>query len=239
MITTNDEHLKQAAANNADLHACVFKAHGLRFRCSDDLFWALDWPPPFFADLITLAPLLDAASSDRVREIATNRAQTSAIKDSFANIDLSSIGMAVLFEASWIRAHAPPKQLRQDGWVNVKNARELACWEQAWKAAGSAATRRMFPGVCLENQDWCFWGRRRDSKFKAGFIANRSSDVVGVSNVFGDENDASVFNDAASIAWEWDGGRPVVGYERGRSLEQALGCGFEAIGPLRVWVGGA
>jgi len=30
-------------------------------------------------------------------------------------------------------------------------------------------------------------------------------------------------------------GLPLVGYERGPSLALARACGFEALGPLRVW----
>ncbi len=79
-------------------------------------------------------------------------------------------------------------------------------------------------------------GYRGDS-IEAGAIANRSADVVGVSNLFsvGGDPDATWSGAVAGITALF-GGLPLVGYERGDDLESAIRCGFSPLDPLRVWV---
>jgi hypothetical protein len=58
-----------------------------------------------------------------------------------------------------------------------------------------------------------------------------TGDVVGLANVSAE--------DWADLVADIDGRCPgaiLVGYERGASLEAALAVGFEAVGPLRVWI---
>ncbi|MEM7446412.1 MAG: hypothetical protein AAF414_24040, partial [Pseudomonadota bacterium] len=70
----------------------------------------------------------------------------------------------------------------------------------------------------------------------AGCIANRSEACVGLSNVFGETVDAQLFAVAARLTADFGEGRTVVGYEASDTLDAALGCGFRAVGGLRVWV---
>jgi hypothetical protein len=70
----------------------------------------------------------------------------------------------------------------------------------------------------------------------AGAIANQTAGVAGLSNVFVngiDETAAwAALVDMASDAFP---GLPLVGYERSATLDVARACGFQPIGPLRVW----
>ena len=62
-------------------------------------------------------------------------------------------------------------------------------------------------------------------------IANTSSDCVGMSNVFG----ADAMVAAVELSARFGAGLPVVGYERGDELQEAIGAGFESVGLLSVW----
>lgn len=71
----------------------------------------------------------------------------------------------------------------------------------------------------------------------AGAIVNRSTTVIGLSNVFdvaGDLESAWVAG-AAAAAGLW-GAMPTVGYDSGDSLDAAHRAGFESIGELVVWL---
>jgi hypothetical protein len=71
----------------------------------------------------------------------------------------------------------------------------------------------------------------------AGAIANRSADVIGLSNVFdtAGELDSAWTAGAAAAATRW-GELPTVGYDAGDALRAAHGAGFESIGELVVWI---
>ncbi len=79
----------------------------------------------------------------------------------------------------------------------------------------------------------------RDQQVVAGAIANRSGDVVGVSNVFAHTDAERSWAGCLTTIIDAFPGLPLVGYERGDELVIAQGLGFEAVGPLRVWGVGA
>jgi hypothetical protein len=73
----------------------------------------------------------------------------------------------------------------------------------------------------------------------AGAIANRTGDVVGVSNVFAHPDAERSWAGCLITIINAFPGLPLVGYERGDELEIAERLGFTAVGPLRVWGYGA
>ena len=65
----------------------------------------------------------------------------------------------------------------------------------------------------------------------------RSDDVVGVSNVVAETEDApAVWRSLSLLAAQTFPRLPLVGYESGRELKAAVNAGFEAGDKLRVWV---
>jgi hypothetical protein len=70
-----------------------------------------------------------------------------------------------------------------------------------------------------------------------GVVLNRSSGLVGLSNIFAVDrsNVAAVWSSAITTAAVHFPGLPLVGYERGDDLALALASGFVALGTLRVW----
>ena len=73
----------------------------------------------------------------------------------------------------------------------------------------------------------------------AGAIANRSANVIGLTNVFHRNGDlASVWNASAIVAGSLWGALPTVGYDSGEALDAAQEASFESIGELVVWLKG-
>ncbi len=70
----------------------------------------------------------------------------------------------------------------------------------------------------------------------AGAVANRSTSVVGISNLFAldDDLDRGWAGGLAAVARHFPG-LPMVGYEHGKALDAATRHGCTPIGPLRIW----
>jgi hypothetical protein len=66
---------------------------------------------------------------------------------------------------------------------------------------------------------------------------NRSSNAVGLSNVFSQTEGAErLFSGCVAAARSIFPGLPLVGYERDADLLAATAVGFEAVHGLTVWV---
>lgn len=222
-----------AARNNADLYAAIFDAHGLAYHRTQQMFLALDPPPPFYSDLTLQAPEATAEVPDLLARLGPGPRRS--VKDSFCLLDPAAIGMEVLIEASWIwRASrpcaAPP------GWHQVRDARALAGWEAAWKAGGSATEGRVFPETLLQRPDILIFGRGPGPAFDAGCIINLSPDAVGLSNVFSPQPQPGLFAEAADLAAWAAPDLPLVGYEWGAALDDAIAAGCDVAGDLRVLI---
>ena len=158
----DDARARLAAANNADVYAAVFAAHGLRFHRDAGLFRAIDPPPPYYSSLTTLDPDETArqlAALDALR--AEGRADL-GIKDGFCRLDPDSRPwLRVLFEASWLWAPAGAfPQAGAAGWERVTTSEALAAWEAAWAAAGSPTEHGLSAGV-LANPTFAFFAGAR------------------------------------------------------------------------------
>jgi hypothetical protein len=218
-----------AARNNADWYAMMFDIHGLRYRRSAHAFLALDPPPPYHGWMVTLDPEAAPAHLD---VISGHRCRPGfGLKDSFGCLELSDAGLVELFRADWIWAAQVPR-VDTTGWVRIASPEALQRWEAAWKAGGSPMDGVQFPAALLGRSDVAVFGRSAGAGFDAGVVANLSADSVGLSNAFGDD----AFPAAATLCAGFGAGRPVVGYERGDALAAALRAGFQATGPLRVWI---
>ena len=216
-----------AARNNADWYAAMFDVHDLRYERSTAAFRAIDTPPPYFSWMTILEPV----PSQVLLDLVTKEASRSefGLKDSFHTLDLESLGLTELFTATWIWASETPG-VDSLGWHRVTSIEDLSTWEQAWKDGGSPSDQRQFPDSVLDRQDLAFWGRASGSGFDAGAVANLSLDCVGMSNVFG----SNAMPAAAMLCAGFGPGLPVVGYEHGDGLAEALEVGFEPVGHLRV-----
>ncbi len=222
---TIDPRAVMAAHNNADWYAMMADLHGLRYRRDDLCFEMLDQPPPFHSWMTTLDPTNPDAVMARVAAHPTQKGF--GIKDGFDALPLDDPRMKPGFSASWIWA-ATAQPADTSGWEEITTPAALDAWEAAWHAPNPPKWQQ-FPPAILDRADVTIWGRKAGDGYDAGGIANRSSDCIGLSNVFGE----GAFAPVAALAGEIGG--PLVGYERGDDLVAAQEAGFEITGPLHVW----
>ena len=230
------EKVRLCAGNNADLCQAIFKAHGLSDQRSD-FFWSSDeQAPPYYPNAATLDAGAVEAQLAEIARLTSVLTDSFSVKDGFCQLDLQPLGLLKLFEACWIwmdldRPIAPPV-----GWQRIEHASDLEAWELAWADGGSPSNARIFPAAILNDNAVAILGRRTADGFSAGCIANRSEQVIGLSNVFATDGDLKYCHAAAAAANAFAGGRALVGYDRDLPLDEALACGFQAVGKLRIWL---
>ncbi len=236
-MTGVDHRAVLAANNNADLYQAVFVAHGLRYRREPHAFLGLDDAPPYYANMTTLTPEDTSRQRAELNKLARQFGGKFGVKDGFCRLHLADSGYRILLEATWLWA-APMavSGTPMPGWERIRTPEALAEWEESWKRLGSPTERHMFPDTMLRFSEIAFFGLRDGATFESGCIANLSSDCVGLSNVFGEAADSSLFQATAMLAAEFGQGKPVVGYDHGAALDAMLKSGFEEVGRLRIWV---
>lgn len=202
--------------------------------------------PPFYPNAVTLA---DAHNQDaqlvHICELIAARVPGAwAVKDSFAALDLASLGFTLLFEAMWICRQATavrPTALSTDvRWERVGSAGELLAWEMAWRGTpaepAAPALANLFRPALLADPDVLIVAAYYEQRIVAGAIANRTGAVVGLSNVFmPDQGAEALWAGCVGAILDHFPGQALVGYEAGQALAYAQACGFEVLQPLRVW----
>jgi len=219
-----------AARNNAEWCDALCRTHGISGHFDTNSWTSPKRTPPFYPDAITLA----AGVSPAQLLAQIDHGAGCSVKDSFADLDLTDEGFRVLFRGEWLlakRADAP--QLPSRWWV-VETGEQLAEWESAWDVSGSKSG--LFRPSLLASSTIAVLARGSEGII-AGAVANRSTTVIGLSNVFHRHGDLeSAWQGAASAAQARWGEMPVVGYESGAALDAAHGGGFGSVGELVVWV---
>ncbi|MEV6553478.1 hypothetical protein AB0M57_32985 [Streptomyces sp. NPDC051597] len=227
--TEQDVRVRAAARNNAEWCEALCRAHGLTGARDAHAWTSARRTPPLYPDAVTLGP--GAGSRGIVERI--DASPGASVKDSFAALDLTGEGFAVLFDAQWI--HRPAPEPGAGEWERVRTEEELARWERAWSDGDSDG---LFPPALLAEDAHAFLAARDAAgRIVAGAVASTSASVVGVSNLFAADGDL----DAA-----WAGclgtlarhrpGLDVVGYESDDDLAAAVRAGFTPVGGLRVWL---
>lgn len=156
-----------------------------------------------------------------------------SVKDSFADLDVSSHQFHVLFDAQWIhRAVRGTRSLPRLDWQVVRAVPQLS----SFSLHAYGRTSALPPGLLTANGVQLLTAHQ-DDRVVGGVAFNRSSSVVGLSDLFAVGVDpVVVWRDAVLVAEQWFPGRPLVGYERDLDLEHATAAGFATIAPLRVWM---
>ncbi len=237
--------LELALANNLQWYDSVCGAHGVPGAIEGTCWSNPHVVPRFYSNLITLDERSGEAQRAAIQALLEREiAPEWSVKDSFAALDLHDLDFHKLFDASWIwRAAkaAPPEDNGELVWSAVNGARELEAWEAAWSDhdanARSGAQPRLFLPELLNDRNIAFLAGRRGHPIAAVAIANRTGDVVGLSNVFapGGATETCWAGCVRAVQSRFPG-LPMVGYERGDDLSAAQGVGFESIGPLTVWL---
>jgi hypothetical protein len=231
-----------AVRNNALWCDTICRSHGLPAEYDEHLWFVRGEAPRFYPNAVTLTEHGLAAQMAGLRELIDERPGGAlAVKDSFRTLDLGSLGFRVLFEAEWIWRPAgralPGAGIFGARWARVRDPAELANWEQAWAGDNAVGLPRLFMPALLADTTIAFLAAYHDSRIFAGAIANRTGDVVGISNVFAPANQGErIWGGCISAATQIFPGLPLVGYESGDDLGLAQAAGFETLAPLRVWV---
>ncbi len=188
--------VEQAARNNAIWCDTLCRAHGAPGEFHEAAWLNRQPVPRFYPNLVTIANRQSVATKlVYVQDlIASNLPRPWAVKDSFCELSLDTLTFQLLFEANWLwRASSEPipkEHVHNQGldWVRLQNESELVKWEMAWSgglAENSAREQtRLFPSMLLADPDIAFIAAYQGGKIVAGAIANRTENVVGLSNVF-------------------------------------------------------
>lgn len=225
-----------AARNNAEWCAAMSRSHGLTGEFGVQAWAVSARPPLYYPDAVTLVPGANAAALvDRIDTAAAG----ACVKDSFADLDLAAAGFKVLFDAQWIHRPASAPTTSPDlVWDVVSDRDMLRAWALAWDD-GNGHADLFRPELLDDPATSVLVGHSADGLVTAGAVASRNDHVVGISNVFAVEGGADrawpVVLDAVHRLFPT---LPVVGYEHGADLDAAIRHGFEAAGPLRVWLHG-
>jgi len=221
-----------AAQNNAEWCDAFCRTHGTVGHFRADHWFSPVRTPPYYPDAVTLLPELT------IEQVLSgiDTGEGCSVKDSFADLDLAAAGFRTLFRAQWLArepAEACVRSARR--WSVLTTKEELGEWEAAWAELPEGSG--FFRPALLEDETIGVLAGYEGDRIVAGAIANRSSTVIGLSNVFdvaGDLESAWVAG-AATAASLW-GEMPTVGYDSGDSLDAAHVAGFNSIGELVVWL---
>jgi hypothetical protein len=223
-----DPRLRSAVDASVGWYEDICALHGVGSIIADGLWSAFETPPPLHSDAVVVEPTVTA---DRVLGRLHGRGRC-GVKDSFARMDLSAGGMALLFAANWIHRERGRRERRSvpPGWAAVTTADGLAEW------TSQHDTSEVLLPPLLRRGHFRILAKQIDRRIVAGAVARLGSGVVDVSNVYAVPGHAVDWAELADVIGTWFPDRPLVGYERGDALDAAVGAGFVSVGELRVWV---
>ncbi len=232
-----DHRLRLAIANNACWCDLVCAAHGSPglFR---EGFWFNPGPSPrAYPNLITLSA---AEAEDQLAQIARldpDLAPGWGVKDSFAALDLRSLGFEAALEGRWVSWLPGPWPADPDvEWLRISNADGLAAWETAWRGLGRTVRVREFPDDLLTADGVAVFAGVRAGRIVAGCVANRAAGAVGLSNLFVmDDQVARLRRGCLGLVSDFGAGLPVVGWEPVDDMADPGQPAHQILGPLRVW----
>jgi hypothetical protein len=221
-----------AAQSNAEWCHAFCRTHGVVGRFDAALWSSPVRPPPFYPDAVTLLPEITAehvlASIDA--------SEGCGVKDSFASLDLGAEGFQPLFRAEWlVRMPAKGRRAFPSHWSAIGSQAELRDWEESWGEVPGGSN--FFRSALLDDERIAVLAAHSGDRIAAGAIANRSTTVVGLTNVFDVAGDLeSAWTAGAATAAALWGDMPIVSYDSRDSLDAAHDAGFESVGELVVWV---
>jgi hypothetical protein len=226
--------VRVAAQNNAEWCDAFCRTHGIVGHFRADYWFSPVRTPRHYPDAVTLLPKIT------IEQVLSgiDTSEGCSVKDSFVSLDLAASGFRPLLQAHWLTREPAESSVRSvRGWSVLTTAEQLGEWEAAW--AGLAEGAGFFKPSLLEDETIAVLAGYEGDRIVAGATANRSSTVIGLSNVFDVAGDLeSAWVGAAAMAAAWWGEMPTVGYDSGDSLDAAHAVGFNRIGELVVWLNG-
>jgi hypothetical protein len=229
----HDARDEAAARNNAKWCAAVWQSHGLPVEQECGFWICARETPQYYPNLITV----DLGADPSLQEtfiadfLRSHPSLPASVKDSFAALDLHTVGMTPLFDARWLVRPAGMKTTIDSAlqWHRIDD-RQLAAWEAAWRADGPGGARIFRPPLLADPSTIVLGGFDGQGAIKAGGIAYDAAGALGITNVFGSRR--QFIQTLGSMRPE----SAMLCYAAGDQIQRALQDGFQALGPLRVWV---
>ena len=222
-----------AAANNAEWCDAVCRTHGIETEGDGRAWTSRTRTPPLYPDAVTL--VADPSASELLARIDASLG--CSIKDSFASLDLTGHGFRVLFDAQWIiRGPSDPGAVpASPRWRVVRDVEGFTAWEDAWR--GPDGPLGVLRADLLRTKAVTLLAAQVDDRIVGGVVLSRSPTVVGISNFFTEERITSEsWQGCLALVSALFPGVTLVGYESRDALDAARAHGFEAVGPLQVWL---
>ena len=225
--------VEAAARNNAEWCDINCRLHGIGGAFDNDAWTSVERTPSHYPDAVTLRRSVEPALIlDRV-----DASPGCSVKDTFADLDLSSCGFETLFEAPWLRlvsaTHSRPPAAPK--WTPVRDKATLAAWEAA-RATGAADFRAFPPGL-LTSPAVVVLAAIEHETVLAGTVRYLGAGVASLANLFATGLDLAVaFSGARGAAARLHPGIPLVGYVTGDYLDAAMEAGLERVGGMAVWI---
>ncbi|AZB44015.1 hypothetical protein CEF21_17780 [Bacillus sp. FJAT-42376] len=219
--------LSKAILNNIDWCRIVSESHGAIAASADSVWGLYSKAPDFYPEIISFCRDADLAEvNDFIK-----KGHVSSMKDSYADLNLSPLGFEILFEAEWIyQEPAAHRVALQSGWKVIATEHDLQKWTLT-----NGLENVIKPGL-LKNKDVKIFMHETNDEI-SGFIANRSHDVVGISNVLSPKTaDGRIWGEIPGLAAAEFPGLPMAGYEHDDDLIQAQLSGWKSLGPVRIWL---
>ena len=229
-----DPRLRAAVDASLGWYGDLCALHGVAASLEDGLWWSRTSPPPLHSDAVVVEP---GVTARQVVDRLAGRPRC-GVKDSFATLDLTEGDLGVLFDASWMHREAPATTSSQSGpsgspgspgWSRVSSAAELAVWTSLHDTTGV-----LLPGL-LDRAHFAVLARYSEGRIVAGAVARLAGGAVDVSNTYAVPGHDLDWSELVGVIADRFPGRPLVGYTRGRELDDAVDAGFSVVGDLRVW----
>jgi hypothetical protein len=228
--------LRAAVRNNAFWCDAVCKAHGSPGEFTTTVWFHRRGTPPFYPDAVTLTQT-DGEAAEAIATLVNDDTRDWAIKDSYAALDLAPLGFRILFEAEWIGIRNPQSAPSPITWQRMENAADLVRWEAEWEKVNGPVTQKIFAEPLLHDPEIAFLLGLENGRPIGGGILNHHGAAVGISNLFAESGHSEdIRRGLIYKAAELYPGEPLVGYEHGDDLDEALRARFELLGPLRIWL---
>ncbi|KGN30555.1 hypothetical protein N802_06980 [Knoellia sinensis KCTC 19936] len=230
------ERVSLAARNNALWCDTVCRTHEIVGVLDGAAWSSASRTPPLYPDAVTLAA--DVSEAEVLGLIDASAG--ASVKDSWAALDLTSAGFKPLITGQWVWRDPDDATVsgQADGrrWRSVQSAADMERWSHAW-AESPAARSILGPALLDEPGVHVLAASDGEDDFVAGCLVNVTGEVAGLSNHFSLDGDAErTWHGAASAAAALVPERALVAWESGAGVAAARSAGFEAIGPLTVWI---
>ena len=229
--------LERAIANNSGLYAAVFNARRQLWLRSPSIDYCQEKAPPLYSNLVTR--VRNWSPDDIFHSIDAAALRDGwpewSIKDSFGELQLERFGFQPLFDARWLFLDGEIQSSRamRSNFGRIESIDALLAWRNAWDG-NALLGAQIFTRALLGTPGFHIFAGRQDGATVCGFVANRTDDVLGLSNYFGLPQ---YWPDVIAHCRSVFGNIDLVGYERD---SQTLGIlheiGFETVGDLTVWL---